>query len=319
MISYQLFLEYVKENILSYMPGEYGSSQVEIVRAVKENDQVYEGIAMIRSAAGIRYPAVLYCESFYKEYLQSGNTDSMMKRIADTYVAIESKGYTKNYPDVTRFEDVKSMIGYSVVNEKWSREMLVDIVYKCEEDLAKVYKLYAFDEEECSSLKISNELMEVWGVTVEQLDELANQNMPRMFPPVVGSSEKILMNLLFKDEDFPVGICVEPGDFMYAATIQFLKGGASVIFYPGLLETVRQQLGEDYYILPGSTDEVYILPKGKNSPAKLGELVCNANRKFNSPEQILAECVYEYTREAGKIRKVPESELVHEKQRGIER
>ncbi len=319
MISYPLFLEYVKDNILSYMPEEYGGSQVEIVRAVKENDQVYEGITMIRSAAGIRCSAVLYCESFYKEYQQNENPENIMKRIAEAYVKIERRGYAKNYPDVTRFEDVKSMIGYSVVNEKYNREMLEDIVHKCEEDLAKVYRLYAFDKDECSSLKIPNELMEVWGITVEQLDELANQNMPRMFPPVVVSSEKMLMNLFFEDEDFPVGICVEPGDFMYAATNQFLKGGASVIFYPNLLETVRLQVDEDFYILPGSTEEVYILPKGKNSPAKLGELVRNGNKNFNSPEQVLADCVYEYTRESGKIRKVPESELVHEKHRGIER
>ena len=102
-------------------------------------------------------------------------------------------------------------------------------------------------------------------------------------------------------------------------TNKYMRGGASVIFYPDLLKTVHAQIQEDFYILPASIHEVYILTKEDQSPKHLGEMVRTGNKEFVSPNDILSDCVYEYIRDSDRIRKVPESVLQVEKNRGMER
>ncbi len=317
MVSYPLFLEYVKDNILSFMPEEYRDYRVEEIRALKENGQVFTGISIVKGEKCC-VPA-FYCESFYKMYQETQDIDSVMRDIAEQYVHWDKVGMQMPLPDLENFEEIKDLIGYSVANERLNQEMLKDVVHTTVEDIAKVYRVFLIDDDGCKSTKITNELMKQWDISREELDAIANENMPRMFPPVVMSSKTMLMKLFDEEEELPTGIFAEPGDFLYVLTNQQLNGGASTLFYPELLQTVRQQLGNDFYILPGSTEEVYILPKDEHSPVLLGEKVRIGNQEFNQPNEILADCIYEYTKGADHIRKVPESVRQVEKNRGMER
>ena len=321
MISYSLFLEYVKDNILSYMPQEYAEYHVNQISTVKENDLVLEGISVVKSGDGIQCAPIFYCEEFYRQFQETQDIQKVMRTLAELCVYWDREGRKMQLPDVTNFNEIKFMIGYSIANERLSRDMLEEVVYETIEDLAKVYRVFMLDDDGCKSLKITNELMERWGVTKAQLRQLADENMPRMFPPRIESMDSIARQIINLEElqaMFPPQL-PSAGKNMYMLSNEQICGGASVIFYPGLLEKVGELMKSDFFILPASTEEVYIIRSNPNSAKYYGEIVRDGNTMFCEPIEVLSDCIYEYNRESGKIRKVPESELVNEKHRGMER
>ena len=61
-------------------------------------------------------------------------------------------------------------------------------------------------------------------------------------------------------------------------------------------------------IIPSSIHELLIVPKSPEiDPRELGEMVRAVNRAEVAKEEQLSDRVYEYDREAGMIRQVPES------------
>ena len=320
MITYPIFLEFVKENILSYMPEEYSTCQIENIRAIKENGQVFEGFAIVTDGKGYCCAPAFYCESFYKMFQETQNIDEVMHYIAAQYVYWDNEGKKFNFPDLKNFEEVKDLIGYSVVNERFSQEMLKGVLHKSTEDLAKVYRVFMMDDDGCKSVKITNEILDVWEISESELDTIADRNMPNLFPPVVESVEHMMNYMLdIESIESKEGEGFSLGRDMYVLSNRQLSGGASVIFYPGLLESIRESANEDFYILPSSTEEVIIVSKNLHSAKWLGELVRAGNRDVTAQNEVLSDCIYEYTKESGKIRKVPESVPQVEKKRGMER
>ena len=60
--------------------------------------------------------------------------------------------------------------------------------------------------------------------------------------------------------------------------------------------------------LPSSIHEILTVPKDVNLPPQdLGRMVREVNRWEVPREDVLSDCVYEYDREKGKLRQVPES------------
>ena len=75
-----------------------------------------------------------------------------------------------------------------------------------------------------------------------------------------------------------------------------------------MLEKVDQLFPEGFYILPSSVHELLVIPKSLEiSPRELGKMVRAISRSEVAKEDQLSDRVYEYDREAGKIRQVPES------------
>ena len=82
MVSYPLFLEYVKDNILSFMPEEYSNYCVEEVQALKENGQVFTGISIVKNENGCNGNPFI-CKKLYHKYLAS--VDKPSQNIIDEF------------------------------------------------------------------------------------------------------------------------------------------------------------------------------------------------------------------------------------------
>ena len=108
-----------------------------------------------------------------------------------------------------------------------------------------------------------------------------------------------------------------PMEMMYVMSNKEKTYGAAVLSCPGVMEKVSRLFPEGFYILPSSVHEVLIVPKEQGiSPKDLGQMVREVNRAEVAREEVLSDRVYEYDKEAQKIRQVPES---IERARGMER
>ena len=81
--------------------------------------------------------------------------------------------------------------------------------------------------------------------------------------------------------------------------------GASCILYPGLLQKLAAQLGDDLFILPSSVHEVILLPvRAAGGPAELEAMVKEVNATEVDPEEVLSDSVYRYSLSRKAIQKI---------------
>ena len=93
---------------------------------------------------------------------------------------------------------------------------------------------------------------------------------------------------------------------MYILTNTRKQYGASTILYPGLLENISEQLGEDFYLIPSSIHEFIILPSSYSpSTSELNEMVNEINENELPEDEFLSDHIYLLPYDFKKISFVP--------------
>ena len=88
-------------------------------------------------------------------------------------------------------------------------------------------------------------------------------------------------------------------DFLFVLTNPMRHFGASCLLYPGILEQIACQLGENFYLLPSSIHETMIVPEGQSpSLETLQEMVKEINETQMDVEEVLSDYVYYYNFQA---------------------
>jgi len=75
--------------------------------------------------------------------------------------------------------------------------------------------------------------------------------------------------------------------------------GASCILYPGVLEKIRNELKQDFYIIPSSVNEVIIVPSSHTDSMHLRDMLEDVNRTIVPPDEILSDNIYRYPDDFG--------------------
>ena len=148
--------------------------------------------------------------------------------------------------DLGRFHPEK--IFFQVIGAKQNQDLLKNMPHKLEEDLAITYHyLVAKTNQSMISKSIDYQMLQKFKITQEELHKIAMENTPRLFPAKFTSMAEII----------PFG---QVPDFMYVLTNKDQVNGAAVLFYPNMIEQIKEQLGDDFYVLPSSTHEMIVLP-----------------------------------------------------------
>ena len=167
------------------------------------------------------------------------------------------------------------------------------------------------------NMKITEELRRAWGVSVHDIFEQAWKNEE---PPVLQE----LGDAVSYGEDIHDLFAVErlTNDTMYVLTNQRAIDGAIQIALPGVMKKLSELLPKGFFIIPSSIHETLIMPKGMEiqglemTPKEMGQMLREINQGYVEKDEILSDRIYEYDKESGKVRQVPES---IKKERGMER
>lgn len=163
------------------------------------------------------------------------------------------------------------------------RPDLKNIPYELRADLAVVYYENVEAGECRKSRFITNDCLNDMGISSEKLKETAWKNTIRRkravmksLPDMTGSETPLPLYILSNEE-------------MYL--------GAVAIFYPGLLEIIAREMGEDICILPSSIHECLIMPVNDETDfAELRGIVKKVNDTEVSEEEILSYNIYRFSR-----------------------
>lgn len=244
-----------------------------------------------------------YYKNYLDDYMKGVSVEDLAKEIVAAYF-FASQQYSFNATDFRDFNAQKNRIVYKVVNAKEYAEQLPNIPHVKFFDLAIIfYCIINISKEESISYVITNSLLEIWGISKEELYEIAHQNFPKVLPLQISPITETIYEG-FKDR----GLMEEtietlPDDFIYVVTNKYQKFGFANIFYPKLLETFAKRFGS-FYIIPSSTEEALLFPTSTNmgvDEIKYMVRTINGDKNIIQPDIFLSNSIYHYDAETGKI------------------
>ena len=203
-----------------------------------------------------------------------------------------------NDPEHYDYDSVKDRIVYRLVGYEKNKEKLE---LQPHERFLKWAKLYYFVQDE-KGIVVSNSLLDVWGVSIEEINKVAEINTPRLLPARFEAISETLTALNLKRQ-FPREY--EQSILLYVLTNNQRQYGAAAICYPGILKDIAAELGADLLIIPGSEHENLIMKYSCEEDLCFAVM---ANRLVNmlrqTRETVTAENVYIYRRESDRIESI---------------
>ncbi|MBQ3514803.1 MAG: hypothetical protein IJA32_13595 [Lachnospiraceae bacterium] len=291
-MTYQEFLLQVKEQILKHIE-EPESYDITIRKVRKNNGVVLDGLSIIGRNQNVS--PTIYLNSYFKQYQEGRDFESIVKEIYYIYINNPPENFEVEPEDFNSYEFVKGSIFYRIVNYKSNQILLKDCPFYRIQDLAVTFRVLAQkDEKGIATVLVTNAMMNLWNVTMEELKALASINTPMLFPMKVESLTKVLEEYINLEHSMTVPL--------FVLTNSIGINGASCILYEDALKSLSQEWESDIYILPSSVHEVLLLPvRQEFDKDYLETIVQEANQTVVSREEFLSDHVYYYLRKTNEI------------------
>lgn len=294
-----------KEKLLEELRRFYGdSAEVELTDVRKNNGVRYDGIQINMIGDRSRVTPVIRVEDFYSRFTGDGMD------IEDCIQAVSEILGRYSVPDsmeqiaekVNDWDYVKENVFPILLSTEDNRELLQRLVCTQILDLSVAYIIRFQMMNDCvGTAKINRNMLEVYGITTEQLHNQAMENLRRdgyEFQNI----ESIIKSMARPDEEENARRCTKQERVMHVLTNPSRTYGAAGILDKELLKDFAG--GHDYYILPSSVHECIFVPVTDDGFGKedLDCLVTEINASKVSPEERLADHSYYYDAGTGEIR-----------------
>lgn len=279
MMSFDEFLESAKERVQEMVPD----AEVKIQQVNKLQGESYVGISV--QPKGASAAATFNISPAFERY----QTDESMISDILNKIAADAKEIAASMPvfninEITDYERVKNNLLMQVVPTEANKGMLEGIPHKTVGDIAVVYRV---DLQDATTL-VTNQLLEDYGITADQLHADAVAAQIANHPPVLKNMSEIMAEM-------SGGMFDVPESPMWVATIEGGMNGASVTQIPGFLEMSAERLGGDFFVLPSSVHEVLFVPDdGSFERTELENMVRSVNAHEVSEADFLSNSVYHY-------------------------
>lgn len=202
---------------------------------------------------------------------------------------------------------IKEKIVCKLINEEANQQFLQDKPYFKLEDLAVVYQILMDKTGEgTATITITDNLMDGYGITLEELHDQALQNMDTLQPHSFKGMNETVAEMIAvdiardqnigMDEAKEMAMQMMPNipDTMYVLTNDTKVNGAAAILNDDIRQEIAEKVGE-FYMLPSSIHETLIIPKDAGMGFKeLEQMVQEVNQTQVAPGERLSDHVYEY-------------------------
>ena len=292
-----------KEQILAGIRTRLPLASLSIQPVIKNNNILLDGLTIMED--GTNLSPTLYLNYYYDTYQDGTDLSSIIEAMLRTYDSNKPHGKIDT-SFFTDYQNVKPRIVYKLIHYEKNRHLLSDLPHFRYLDLAIVfYCLVSSSTSGSATILIRNEHLRFWNISPDQLFATAKENTPKLLTYELRNMNELMAELL--NTVPPSDALAEKKDAspcpMYVLTNQNKLNGASCILYEHLLELFADRLGADLYILPSSVHEVILIPATSDTSfAELSRMVKEVNETQVSPEEILSDHVYYFSRNSRSIR-----------------
>ena len=289
-MDYEQFKERIEEDLHQAL-ADHGIDANLSQHHVEKLNASYDALSVTPEGSHIGVNANL---SAMFEAIENGQDyNEVVSRASESIIAGIENTPEINVEDLTNYDEMKTKLAMEVVSADRNADMLQNVPHEQMEDIAVVYRLIlGQDSEGRSSVLVTNDLMEQFGVTHDQLREDALVNAPEIRPSEIRGMS-VVMTEMMGPGMIPE---IDPADEqMFVAGVSDNIHGAGVIAYPNFFEDTAEKLGGDFYVLPSSIHEVLLVRDNGEMTAKdLEAMVREVNATQVAPEEQLTDHVYHY-------------------------
>lgn len=192
------------------------------------------------------------------------------------------------------YDSIKDYLYMNVINADENKSELSQVPHTIVGDLAIVYRvMIQTTEEQFCSAKVTNQMMDVYGIDVNKLHNDALISSPRIMKPEVLPLETLAIGT-------PKEIALlETERQMVVITNEHRTDGASTMFYAGVLNDLATKLNHSLYIIPSSTDECIAVCDSLNLNHEHLENMLHEvnNSSLVDPDKKLSDHLYHYDKD----------------------
>ena len=282
------FVDEVRRSIKDYLPEKFDDAEVHVDQFQKLNT-AYLGMQVKREDQMV-VPNI-NLNGMYAQYQEQGHTMAAMLTMIAQQVQMAPEIRTDWLKD---YSQVKDHLFIRVSDAKENEGVLKNAPHKEVDGLAVSYHIAI--EGMQASTPVTYQMMEMYGVTAEQLHADALESTQKLYPVKYASMAEVMQQMMGIEPDMAADMMppMEGPQLMVLTNTQGMHG-AGALFYPDQLETIAQQMGTDFFVLPSSVHEVLILPDdGSQDLDSLQFMVREINRTEVAPEDRLSDFVYHY-------------------------
>jgi len=294
-LDFEEFREQFKDDIAERLYGDgYGSMEFQDQETRKVNEK-YESTCI--KPEGSNVGVNLNVEAAYKAYQDGTPYDE----IVDSTIKVVENGFDNmprgDFEQIKNYDTAKERLTMEVVAISGNEEMLANLPHKEMEDMAVIYRLDASDiAGQNASIVVTNQMVDSYGITPEQLHADALKNAPEIKPVVIEGMAEVLAKQMGVEDLEMLGLNIPPEqEKIFVASVEGNVHGAGVIAYTDFMDQAAERVGGDFYLLPSSRHEVLLVPDDGTIDLKsLENMVREVNATTVSAEDKLTDSVYHY-------------------------
>lgn len=238
----------VAENLKTYLPEEYQNAKISVEK-IEKPEGLKTGITVTKELGNIA--PVIYLDDKFGEFSQGKQKmEDVFREAAQRVVDAEQmiKDQELNIGMMQAYETSSSKILPELVSKNQRPEFLNTYAYTYE--IPDCIATYSIQLNDSLKARVTNKMLDVWGISKEQLRKTAIQNIKEV--------EFQSMTSLLAEAGLPFEISeveLQQGPGLYVLTNPMRSYGAAVIMDLEVLEMVGEKLQSDYFVLPSSVHE----------------------------------------------------------------
>lgn len=280
-----------------------GSGYLVHVKTIPKNNDTMH-LAMEISRTNSRIAPVIYLDEYFEQYrLFQTDIYTIVQRIIDVYETSVMSDPISEWEELKEGlskEYILKNVFFKVVNENLNGTNLLERPSRhISGDLTMIFCINIDSPGQgLASITISDRLCEMYDLTIQELFDNAMRNTPEFFPMAFQNIASVISGMigfsgLQSNEN------TEPDIDLYVLTNNKQINGASVLFYPGVLQEISTRLDSDLFLIPSSIHEFLVLKTTGNQEIaqSLTSIIKEVNDTQVGEEEILSYQLYYYSRQ----------------------
>lgn len=244
---------------------------------------------------------------YYDEYEQKLNNKEMTVNeiVYNLIMDIEAANMTHppkiNIDELLDFNKIKDNIFIKLVNTALNKNTFDKLVHSPLGDFSIIYYIeIPMDDENFGVTSITNDLLEKWNTSREQLHNIAIKNTTTKYPAQLFSLEEMFLQ---SKEDNKLNNKTHLPEGLYVLTNSIKHFGACTVCYPNILDTLDDLFNSNFYLIPSSIHEFIIMGRPDTIDG-MNTIIKEANNSVVYDTEVLGEYVYKYNKETKSIERM---------------
>jgi len=300
------FYGYVMEHLFDDNPDMAGRVEMDVKDVKKNNGTILKGLTIRKEGQSIA--PTLYLEDYFKDHVLGKSLEECLNDIRDLYYE-QSEEFEVDMSFFDHFEEVKPHVKARLINTDLNQHMIDEIPHFEYGDMSIAYFVDVDipDVEYDGSIRILNEHLEMWGITPQELHEVAMENLENTKFNVFTMAD--MLTSLRGEDDLGLHQLLAESR-MFVVTSEHKLHGAIAMLRADLLEEHADRVDSSFYVLPSSIHEL-IFVHGHGLPDDVREMVCEINDEQLELSEVLAYNAYYYDKDEKQLYRLDTKEPMH--------